>query len=105
MYRVLVDGSEIGQLGNGQQLQHDIHQGRHAVSAIIDWCGSRELVVDIGPEGSAVRLRSALRGWRLLLGPYYIIFNRFGYVIAEPLTRSNLHSSMGSVGTLPVRAP
>lgn len=82
-YRVLVDGTEVGRLADGESLQHELQTGRHTVQAKIDWCGSRVLGIDVGDSGCKVHLRSALRGWRKYAAVFYFVFNWNGWVVAE----------------------
>ena len=82
-YRVLLDGVEIGQLAEGAVLRRDIGDGPHVVEARIDWCGSQPLTFNSQAGELSVNVRSALRGWRVMLAGLYLIFNRRGYLIVE----------------------
>jgi hypothetical protein len=82
-YRILLDGAEIGRLGEGEVLHQQITNGPHVIEAKIDWCGSRPLHFNAQSEDKVVLVRSALRGWRLLLGIFYVLFNRRGYLLLE----------------------
>ena len=82
-YRILLDGVEIGRIGEGEVLRQQISDGPHAIEAKIDWCGSRPLHFNAQSEDQVVVVRSALRGWRLLLGIFYVFFNRRGYLLLE----------------------
>jgi len=79
-YRILVDGVEVGQLGEREMLRHEISEGPHAIEAKIDWCGGRPLQFEAKSKEQFFLVRSALRGWRLLIVPFYLFFNRYGYL-------------------------
>ena len=82
-YRILVDGVEIGRLAEGGMLHHEISVGAHVIEARIDWCGSLPLRFEAQPREQVVVVRNGLHGWRMLLGPLYVIFNRRGYLTLE----------------------
>jgi len=82
-YRVLLDGEEIGRIAHDEVLRREISDGPHVLQAKIDWCGSRPLKINAQSGDSVVTIRSALRGWRILLGFYYVLINRFGYLRLE----------------------
>ena len=82
-YRILVDGAEIGQLGEGEVLRHEISDETHSIEARIDWCGSRRIPFQAQSEDLVFLVRSALRGWRLQFTLFYIVFNRRGYLILD----------------------
>ena len=87
-YRILLDGSEIGQLAEGAILRQDISEGPHELEARVDWCGSQPLGFDAVAGDQVVVVRSALRGWGVMLALWYTIFNRRGYLALELQQRS-----------------
>jgi hypothetical protein len=82
-YRIVLDGVEIARLGEGGELRREISEGPHVIEARIDWCGSQPLRFEAKLGEQVVLVRSALRGWRMLFAPFYIIFNRQGYLTLE----------------------
>ena len=82
-YRILLDGAEIGRIGEGEVLRQQITAGPHVIEARIDWCGSQPLRFEARPEENTILIRSALRGWRVVFGLFYIIFNRRRYLILQ----------------------
>ncbi len=82
-YRILVDGVEIGKLGEEESIRKEISEGPHVVEAKIDWCGSQPLELNAQPGEEAVIVRSALRGWRVMLGLLYVFFLRRHYLVVE----------------------
>ena len=86
-YRVLVDGTEVGRLGDGESLTVEVQPGPHTVQAKIDWCGSRVLDLAVSDSGCAVKLCSALRGWRKFVGAFYVFFNWNGYIVAQQVSQ------------------
>jgi hypothetical protein len=84
-YRVLLDGVEIGRLGNGAAKAFEIPSGPHQLMIKIDWGRSNIVAIDIGESQSARFLcGSNLRGWRLLLAIYYMSFGFRNYLWLRP---------------------
>jgi hypothetical protein len=79
-YRILLDGADIGAIGEGEELRKEIAAGTHEVQARIDWCGSRRLKIEAHANDIAVQVSSALRGWRLFLASFYVLFRRNDYL-------------------------
>jgi|HubBroStandDraft_6_1064221.scaffolds.fasta_scaffold383430_2 hypothetical protein len=80
-YRVLLDGGEIGRIGNGGQRSFEIAAGRHQLMMRVDWGRSNVLTFEIGPDQSVkFRCGSSLRGWRLALTLYYATFGFRNYL-------------------------
>lgn len=82
-YRILLNGLEIGRIGEGELLQLQIPAGSHAIEARIDWCGSRLLRFDVDTDDIGIVVRSALRGGRVFLGLWYITFCPRRYLAPE----------------------
>jgi hypothetical protein len=80
-YRVVLDGAEIGRIGDGGQTSFDITSGRHQLMLKIDWCRSNIVVFDLA-EGQSAEFKcgSSLRGWRQALLLYYAIFGFRNYL-------------------------
>ena len=49
IYKVLVDGKEVGKIGNDSVMEFDISPGTVTVKGKIDWCSSPALEVAIEP--------------------------------------------------------
>lgn len=80
-YRVLLDGAEIGRLGNGTAKNFEIPSGQHQLMIKVDWGRSNIVVFDFGDSQSARFLcGSNLRGWRLALAIYYMSFGFRNYL-------------------------
>jgi hypothetical protein len=80
-YRVILDGQEIGRIGNGETKSFTIASGQHQIAVKIDWCSSNELTFSLSPDGSLVfQCDSKLRGLRLLGAIYYVLFARKSYL-------------------------
>ena len=82
-YRIFLDDSEIGQLAEGAVLHQEIGEGPHTLEARIDWGGSRPLKLNVSTSDQVVVVRSALRGWRVILALWYAVFNSHGYLNLE----------------------
>jgi len=70
-YRVLLDGAEIGRIGNGGQKSFEIGPGHHQLMIKVDWGRSNIIVFDLA-DGESAQFRggTSLRGWRLALSLY-----------------------------------
>jgi hypothetical protein len=80
-YRVLLDGGEIGRLGNAGEKSFDIAPGAHQLMLKIDWGRSNVVAFDISQDQNiAFRCGSSLRGWRVLLAIYYVSFGFRNYL-------------------------
>ena len=80
-YRVLLDGREIGRIGNGQEKRFEIDPGQHQLAMKIDWCTSAPVrFLAVNGQSSKFRCGSGLRGIRLLFMLYYVIFARSKYL-------------------------
>jgi hypothetical protein len=82
-YRILIDGAEVGRLGENDVLHHELSDGPHLIEARVDWCGSQPLRLEAASGDSDILVRSALRGWRVLFPLINIVFNRRGYLLLE----------------------
>jgi hypothetical protein len=82
-YRIILDGVEIGQLGEGEELCQEIGDGQHVIEARIDWAGSQPLRFEVRSRDQFVLVKSALRGWRVLLAVFYVIFAWRRYLSLE----------------------
>ena len=86
-YRVLIDGSGIGTIGNGESKIFNIEPGLHDLVLTIDWCSSNTITFDLPPHGILhFECGSNLRGVNLFLGIYYILFARGQYLWLRPAT-------------------
>jgi hypothetical protein len=47
-YKVMVDGSVVSRIKEGQTIEVSVSPGRHHLRLKIDWAGSPDLAVDIG---------------------------------------------------------
>jgi hypothetical protein len=60
-YKIIVDGEEKGRVTAGQELALALTPGTHRIRARIDWTGSPEISVHLGP-GATVKLTVTPRG-------------------------------------------
>ena len=83
-YKVVLNGERIGEIRNGETKEFSIGPGKHALSLKIDWCGSEtvEFVVD-REEKPAFQVKSSLRGKRVFLSLWYVLFARNSYLLLE----------------------
>jgi hypothetical protein len=80
-YRVLLDGAEIGRIGNGGERSFEVAAGRHQLMMKVDWGRSNILSLEVGPDQRMkFRCGSNLRGWRILLTFYYASFGFRNYL-------------------------
>jgi hypothetical protein len=85
-YDVVVDGSKIGEVRNGEIKRFPISAGDHELRLRIDWCGSKPIVFAISEEALiAFEAKSGLRGLKVIAALFYVLFARDSYIT---LTRS-----------------
>jgi hypothetical protein len=80
-YRVICDGAEIGRISEGTSTEFAISPGPHCLLLKVDWCSSNEATFSIGTD-QVLRFScgSSLRGLRVLLAIYYLLFARKRYL-------------------------
>jgi membrane protease YdiL (CAAX protease family) len=80
-YKILIDGSEVGEIRDGQTAYLPVSPGSHTVQLRMDWCRSNPVEFGVG-EGEVVRLEcgSSLQGWRIVLAVLYLTFLRNRYM-------------------------
>lgn len=76
-YQIVVDGAVKGVVRGGRELSLALPPGPHTVRARLDWTGSDDLPVHLGP-GTTVRLRVEPRGTRHAVGRRYLKLTRVG---------------------------
>jgi hypothetical protein len=52
-YKVMVDGQEVGRVGNGESESFEVAPGHHEVHMAIDWTRSPSVELDVPPTGDA----------------------------------------------------
>ena len=83
-YSVMVDGSEVGSVRDGEMKVFPVEAGEHTVRAKIDWAGSKTLTFAVGEnEEAAFRVKSNLRGTRLFFALWYSTFGSSSYLLLE----------------------
>lgn len=83
-YVVLLDGKKIGELKNGESKTFKISPGAHSIWMKIDWCGSKTLqFYSVDTEPAAFKVSSNLRGFKLLFGFWYILFDQSSYLAIQ----------------------
>lgn len=52
-YRVLLDGNNVGEIGNDSSIELSVRPGVHEVYLKVDWCQSQVLSIDVRPDENA----------------------------------------------------
>jgi hypothetical protein len=52
-FQVLIDGTPIDKIANGESMCLTMAPGRHELRLKLDWCGSHPVIVDLGPREQA----------------------------------------------------
>lgn len=73
-YKVVLDGSVIGTIKNGQEREFHLSPGKYAIYIKIDWCRSNTVEIEIDQDIVAFTCGSNLRGIKAFLSVIYIIF-------------------------------
>jgi hypothetical protein len=90
-YKIVVDGSEIGRLAEGDLLRQEIATGSHVIEARIDWCGSQPLEFEASSEDLTVLVANATQDGGVLSTIYFLAFKRRNYLclrLADPALQS-----------------
>lgn len=83
-YQVILDGTKIGEVRDGQNQRFSIAPGQHTISLKIDWCGSKAIDFTIAGEDQVTfRAKSNLRGFKIFAAIWYVIFDRHSYLLLE----------------------
>ena len=77
-YKVVLDGNVIGEIRNGQQVEFDVAPGKHQLK--IDWCHSNIVNFEMNQDSVQFECGSNLRGFKVLLAIFYMIFLRSKYI-------------------------
>jgi hypothetical protein len=74
-YHVILDGTKIGEIRDGETKSFPISAGQHELSMKIDWCGSRRIQFDAGESDAIVfNTKSNFDGPKILAVIFYAIF-------------------------------
>jgi hypothetical protein len=88
-YRVLLDGTEIGRINDGEEKRFAISPGQHDLAVKIDWCRTDPHEFSaVDGETVTFDCGSNLRGIYLVSGLYYALFARSKYLWLKPAVRS-----------------
>ncbi len=79
-YQVLLDGAVIGEIESGEQKSFEVAAGTHHIALKIDWCQTKPIQFNITDGEVHFNCGSSLRGWRLFLAAYYILFKQDQYI-------------------------
>src|SRR4051794_36798961 len=80
-YSILLDGEHLCRLRNGETTQLPIAPGQHDIRAKIDWCKTQPIrFAAAAGETVGFRVKSSCRGWRAVLGLWYVLFDWNSYV-------------------------
>ncbi|MFI4882495.1 MAG: hypothetical protein ACIAQU_07920 [Phycisphaerales bacterium JB064] len=76
-YKIVLDGREVGRIGNGQTVELDAGPGPHELRLAIDWCGSPSIAFEVSPanaqgEPIVFECAPAIAGWRSIVALLYI---------------------------------
>jgi hypothetical protein len=80
-YTIEIDGVASGAVANGEEVSLYVRPGNHVISLSIDWCGSPSIPFTLSAAQSLVfECGSNLVGWKVVLGPWYLLFRRRQYL-------------------------
>jgi hypothetical protein len=81
-YKVMVDGRQLGTIGNGETVELSVSSGPHRVRLAISWTGSPELEVQV-PDGGVATVRCSAKASSTAM---IDLFSRTRWVDIEPDT-------------------
>lgn len=89
-YEIILDGNVIGQIHNGEVFEYAPSPGSHTLRLKIDWCGSNQLNFDV-QEDEVVNFEcGGLKGYKLWLVYWILIFQRNRYLWLEKVGTNSL---------------
>jgi hypothetical protein len=74
-YKVVRDGNVVGKINDDQWLELEVAPGKHQLQMKIDWCYSNMVDFEMGESDIEFQCGSNLRGFKILLALYYLIFS------------------------------
>jgi hypothetical protein len=80
-HKVLIDGTEVGKIKEGETESYPVTPGSHDVVLKIDWATSPTVTVDVAP-GASAKLRTRPNG-NALTAIFYAFFARKTYLTLE----------------------
>jgi hypothetical protein len=85
-YKVVLDGTIVGDIRNGQQLELKVAPGKHRLQLKIDWGSSNMVDFEINDRDLEFQCGSNLRGFKILLAIFYatIFSNQYIWLKVEP---------------------
>ncbi|MDP6942218.1 MAG: hypothetical protein QGH51_09360, partial [Planctomycetota bacterium] len=69
-----------GVIKNAQQVEFDVPPGKHHLNLRIDWCRSNIVEFEVNQDTVEFECGSNLRGFKLLLGIFYMLFLHSKYI-------------------------
>ena len=61
-YKVLIDGEEVGKIGNAKTEEYQLTEGKHTIKCKIDWCSSGEYQLETnGNDNIYLRVKSGMQ--------------------------------------------
>jgi len=87
-YKIILDDTEVAEIRNGETKQIPVSEGKHSLRIRIAWCGShRKQFTVVADEDPVFQVSSNLRGLRLLLTLWHVLFARNSYLVLRQLSR------------------
>lgn len=85
-YKVILDGSEVNEIADGQELSMKLAPGKHTLRLGIDWAKSNEVSFDLkNGEDAHFKCASRVKGSAAFLAVFYVIFSPNKYIELEKL--------------------
>ena len=75
-YKLILDENAIGEIKNGQEITLEVPKGNHQLYLKVDWCRSNTVNFNANDNIIKFDCGSNLRGFKILLAIFYIIFFR-----------------------------
>jgi len=83
-YKIYCNSEMIGKVGNGETVSFELPDGQYEIYFKIDWARSNKLIISVRhDEASVINVGSSIRGWKLLLTAFYILFMPHKYLWAK----------------------
>lgn len=77
---------ELGSIRDGETKEFEVSSGVNRICAEIDWCSSNAITLTINDnETKVLELGCSIRGWKMLLVLFYIIFDAKNYLYLKEI--------------------
>lgn len=88
-YTIVLDDEKIGEVKDGETKRFSLAPGNHRLALRIDWGGSKTVEFTVTEaDHLTFQAKSNLRGPRVILSLWYVLFEPNSYLLVEQISSS-----------------